>query len=589
MSIKDIISPFNGWKRALEKPDTITKPLTDREGAKVYRGFHKNDIDKCIGCGSCEDICQNGAIDLVELLEKNPDKGDSGLRPKVDYGRCCWCALCIDVCPTNSLTMSNDYTWVTDDADEYLFIPGKDEKKWNDADKGYRKNEDSWLVNPERIGMTEVEPEVRKNTFDEFALGYSEEEALVEASRCLECGLCVETCPTHMDIPEYIRTIREGDLEEGLRIMYKTNPFVEACGRICTAKCETACAIGNEGKPVAIKYLKRYIADNTFKDKERILGLSKEKSSGKTVAVIGGGPAGLTAAFYLTNYGHKVTVFEKLDKLGGMLKYGIPDYRLPADVLQREIDYILNRGVEVKYNTSIGKDIQLENLKKDYDAVFISIGAQLGTQLRTEGENSEGVYSGVDFLQKLAKGTQPDLGKRVVVVGGGNTAMDACRSSIRLGAEVTVVYRRSEKEMPANREEIVEAKEEGAILEVLSNPVKIERKDNHLFITCIRMRLGEPDKSGRRSPIPIEGSEYVIEADSLIMAVGQKVDTNLGKGPDVEKTKWNTFNVDQDSLVSNIDGIFSGGDCETGPDDAIRAIASGKKVAYSINNYLSGK
>ncbi|MCK5075272.1 MAG: FAD-dependent oxidoreductase, partial [Calditrichia bacterium] len=414
-------------------------------------------------------------------------KGDSGLRPKVDYGRCCWCSLCIDICPTESLTMSNDYTWVSNDADEYRFIPGIDEKKWDKDEKGYTRGKESWLVNSEREYMPELKPEVRKTNFDEMALGYSMEQALIEANRCLECGLCIETCPTHMDIPQYISAIRDNDLDEGLRIMYETNPMVEACGRICTARCEDVCAVGVNGKPVAIRWLKRYIADQTHERKEEILGLKEAEKSGKKVGIVGGGPAGLTAAFYLRQYGHEATIYEKHDKLGGMLKYGIPDYRLPAEALQREIDVILNRGVDVKLNKKIGKDITLTKLHEKFDAVFVGVGAQLGTEMPIEGLKTKGVYSGVEFLEKLAEGERPDVGKKVVVVGGGNTAMDACRSSVRLGAEVQVLYRRTEKEMPANREEIVEAKEEGVDIQILTSPIKISKIKDKVIIECIKM------------------------------------------------------------------------------------------------------
>ncbi|MFO7811073.1 MAG: FAD-dependent oxidoreductase, partial [Candidatus Delongbacteria bacterium] len=341
-------------------------------------------------------------------------------------------------------------------------------------------------------------------------------------------------------------------------------------------------------KPVSIRSLKRYIGDKTCNRKDEITDLEKVPDSGRKVGVIGGGPAGLTAAFYLRRLGHAVTIYEQHDKLGGMLKWGIPDYRLPADVLQREIDFILKQGVEVKYNSKIGKDISFDQLHKDHDAVFIGVGAQIGSDMPIEGMDTEGVYSGVEFLEKVAKGEKPFVGKEAVVVGGGNTAMDATRSSIRLGAEAKILYRRTEQEMPANREEIREAKEEGAQLNILATPVKIEKlSSGRLKIECLKMELGEPDMSGRRRPIPKEGSEFHIEADVVIMAIGQKVEPEFSETIGLKVTKWGTFEVHSDTLRSN-EKVFAGGDCKTGPDDAIRAVAAGKKAAYFIDEQLRG-
>ncbi len=589
MSLKDVLSPFYAWKRTLEKPFTVKKPIEEREGADRYRGFHVNDIEKCIGCGTCEEICQNEAIDMVPVDFIHAKKGDSGLRPQIDYGRCCWCALCVDVCPTGSLGMSNDYIWVTPDAEEWVFKPGVDEKEWKDDEKGYRRTDEAWLLDPKLTPMPVMEPEVRKHTFDEMAFGYEVVMATEEASRCLECGICIDACPTHMDIPEYIKAIRENRLEDGLKILYDTNPFSESCGRVCTAHCQDVCALGHNGEPIAIRWLKRYITDQTAERRNEILGIGKalpEKEG--TVGIIGGGPAGLTAAFYLRNYGYKVTVYEQHDKLGGMLRYGIPQYRLPKEILDREIQTILDTGVDVKYNVKVGKDITLKELKERHDALFISVGAQIGTQMPIEGIDTPGVLVGLEFLDQIAEGKRPDLGERVMVVGGGNTAMDVCRSSVRLGAkEVLVFYRRTEAEMPANDEEIEEAKEEGVKFEFLTAPTKISKKGDRLEIQCIRMQLGEPDATGRRRPIPIEGSEFTVEVDTCIMAIGQKVDSSMADQAEVKATRWGTFEVDPDTLQTNVKGIFAGGDCELGPDDAIHAIADGKKAAYFIDKYIS--
>jgi len=591
MSLKDVISPFYAWKRALDKPFTIKKPIEEREGADRYRGFHVNDIDKCIGCGSCEEICQNDAIDMVKVDGKKAQNGDSGLRPQIDYGRCCWCGLCVDICPTGSLGMSNEYTWVTPDADEWVFKPGVDDKKWKDDEKGYRRTDEAWLLTPEQEKMPVEDPEVRKHTFKEMAFGYTDQMAFDEATRCLECGLCVQACPTHMDIPEYIRSIRENRLEEGLKILYDTNPFPDSCGRVCTAHCQDVCALSHNGESIAIRWLKRYITDKTARDKNRILGIGRKLPSlGKKVAIIGSGPSGLTAAFYLRNYGYDVTVYKKNEKLGGMLRYGIPEYRLPDEVLDREIRSILDLGVEIVHDVEVGKDISLKKIKENVDAVFVSIGAQKGTEMPIEGIDTQGVLIGVDFLYHLAHGDQQYPGESVVVVGGGNTAMDVCRSSVRMGSKtVRVLYRRTEKEMPADHVEVEEAKEEGVEFDFLAAPTKISRQNDKLEIKCIRMQLGEPDASGRRRPVPIEGSEFTLEANTLIMAIGQKVEDEAVEDVDMQVSRRGTIEVNPINLETSVEGIFAGGDCETGPTDAIHAIAAGKEAAYFIHHYLSGK
>jgi glutamate synthase (NADPH/NADH) small chain len=588
MKLRDIISPFYAWKRALEKPFTIAKPVAERPGAPRYRGFHVNDTSTCIGCGTCEEICQNGAIDMVEVPGFEAGKGDSGLRPAIDYGRCCWCSLCVDICPTGCLGMSNEYNWISDAGDDWVFVPGVDDKRWNRDELGYRRAEAAWLLEPEAVEMPVIEPEKRKKTFEEMTLGYDQELAKQESERCIECGLCIEACPTHMDVPQYIRAIREDDLDEALRILYDTNPFSESCGRICTAHCQEACALAHKGEPIMIRWLKRYITDRTADSRDEILGIGSDiKETGKSIAIVGGGPSGLTAAYYLKNYGHAVTLYEMHDKLGGMLLWGIPEYRLPEKILQREIKTILDMGVEVKLTTSIGGDLKLSELRRKHDAVYISIGAQKGSGMPIDGMDAPGVLIGVEFLERINEGERPDLGRRVTVVGGGNTAMDVCRSAVRLGSEdVRVLYRRTEKEMPAAHEEVEEAREEGVEFDFLVAPEKIERGSEGLEITCIRMELGEPDESGRRRPVPIEGSEFTVTADTCIMAIGQYVDASAMEEAGVKVTRWQTAEVDEETLSTSVEGIFAGGDCMTGPDDAIRAIADGKKAAYAIHRYL---
>ncbi len=589
--LRDIISPFYAWKRAFEKPYTIKKPMVERDGPPLYRGFHTNDLGKCIGCGSCEEICQNAAIDMNRVEGIEPALGDSGLRPAIDYGRCCWCALCVDICPTTSLAMSNQYNWISDDGEDWVFTPGVDDGGWNEDKLGYKRDECAWLLDPAEQKMPVIDPDERKMHFDEMALGYGDSEAMDEAIRCLDCGLCVEACPTHMDVPAYIRSIRDGDLNEGLRLLYDTNPFSESCGRVCTAKCQDACALGHLGEPIMIRWLKRYITDNTLDRRNTVLGIDNHAPrTGKKIAVVGGGPSGLTAAFYLERFGHDVTVFERSEKPGGMLRTGIPDYRLPAGVLAREIDVILDSGVELRTGVDIGGEVTVSKLREEYDSVYISVGAQEGSSMPIEGIDLPRVLIGVDLLARIAAGERPSLGDKVAVIGGGNTAMDVCRSAVRLGAaKVNVLYRRTEKEMPADALEIEEAKEEGVEFEFLVSPVRITEKGGKLDVECQRMELGEPDDSGRRRPVPVEGSEFTVPVDTCVMAVGQQVEGSFATAAGVKITRWNTFDVDGDTLVTDIEGVFAGGDCETGPDDAIRAIASGKKAAWFINEYLGRK
>jgi glutamate synthase (NADPH/NADH) small chain len=302
----------------MEKPDKRAnnnkKPL-EREGAPRYRGFHKNEIDKCIGCGTCEEICQNAAIDMVPVEGVETKDGDSGLRPRIDYGRCCWCALCVDICTTNSLSMSNEFKWISSDPDSFCFVPGAEGKPWDNKEGGYSKADNYDLNNTTRVFMEELHPHERHDSFIEIVKGYSKEQAEKEADRCVQCGICIATCPAHMGIPKYIEAVREENYEEGLRILYETNPLPEICGRICTHKCESVCAMNHKGDPISIRWLKRYIADQIPRSEyKRILGTDSIEKNGMKVAIVGAGPAGLSAAHYLSLFGYQSTIYEALLK-----------------------------------------------------------------------------------------------------------------------------------------------------------------------------------------------------------------------------------------------------------------------------------
>lgn len=587
MSLKDIISPFNVWKRAAQKPWTIKDPLNDRPGADNYRGFHKNDFDKCVGCGTCEDICQNAAIDLVPVDGVETDMGDSGLRPKIDYGRCCWCALCVDVCPTSSLTMSNDYTWVTDDPEEFRFIPGADKMKWDNCEKGYKRAENFQLIDFDRIKMNELGVEERSSSFIEMVKGYSKEQAIEEAERCLECGICVARCPAHMDIPEYIKAIREDDIELAVQILYKTNPFSASCGRICTHHCEDVCSLAHNGEPIAIRWLKRYILDQVSPEEMAKVLNDVVQTNNKKVAIIGAGPGGLSAAYNLRLLGYEITIFESNEKGGGMLRYGIPEYRLPYDQLDKDIDYIASLGVKINYNSRIGDEIKFDDIYNSHDALFISPGLWNSIPVNITGEELPNVISGIDLLNKVTNNEEIDLGSKVAVIGGGNSAMDAARTAKRLGAEVEVYYRRRIEDMPADVEEIEEAQEEKVKFFPQTTPLELKKDGSRIKFIWGKNKMEHKDGK-RPKPILIKGETFETDIDTFIIAIGQNADLSFlpKEIRDNIETKWGKVVVNDDGHT-NVEKVFSGGDASNNKADAVSAIADGHKVALGIDKYLN--
>jgi NADPH-dependent glutamate synthase beta subunit-like oxidoreductase len=393
---------------------------------------------------------------------------------------------------------------------------------------------------------------------------------------------CTQTCPAHVDAARYVRLIAEGKFTEALAVVRERIPFPSGCGLICAHPCESKCTRGQLDEPIAIRILKRFAwehDDGLWKKNSKMA-----PSSGKKVAIIGAGPAGLTAGYYLAKRGHAVTVFEALPDAGGMMRYGIPEYRLPKETLRAEIKHITDVGVEIKTNTSVESPESL--LNEGYDAVFIGLGAQQATGMGVEGEDDPGVLGGVYFLRDVNMGKKVDVGKRVAVIGGGNTAMDSARTSRRLGAEVTIVYRRTRAEMPASAEEIEEALHEGIKMYFLAAPSKVARQKNELQLECIRMKLGAPDASGRRRPEPVAGSEFTMSFDTIIAAIGQRPD--IPESFNVSTTKWNTIEVDEDTLATKKEGVYAGGDVVLGPATVIEAIAAGRTAATSIDKYLGG-
>jgi heterodisulfide reductase subunit A-like polyferredoxin len=403
---------------------------------------------------------------------------------------------------------------------------------------------------------------------------------------------CKIACPTKTNVQGYVALIREGKFREALELVKKAHPFPGICGRVCTHPCEQNCKRGDVDDPLAISALKRFIADLELKyDDAPILPKPKEAKP-KKVAIVGGGPAGLTAAYNLTLEGYQTTVFEALPVLGGMMWVGIPSYRLPREVIQREIDAILSLGVDVKLSSPIGEDVKLEDLQKDYDAIFIAAGAHKPFKLEIPGEDAQGVHHGVTFMRNVNLNTPEPIGERVAVIGGGNTAMDCARSARRLGArEVYVLYRRSRNEMPVDSKEVEEAEEEGVKFHFLASPTQIlsDEKKKVSGIQCIKMELGEPDESGRRRPIPIADSEFTILVDCVIPAVSQSPDISfLPKEAQFEMTRWDRLAANSETLMTSTPGIFAGGDFVTGPSSVIQAIAAGERAAIAIDKYLSG-
>jgi len=459
-------------------------------------------------------------------------------------------------------------------------------------------------MKPKKNDMPEQEPNLRNKNFLEVTLGYTSEIAIDEAMRCLQCKNqpCVSGCPVNVDIPSFIREIVNNNIKKAYEIIKDTNSLPAICGRVCPQEnqCELLCVRGIKHEPVAIGRLERYVADYMLNKKQS--NNATTKKADKKVAIVGSGPAGLSCAGDLAMLGYDVTVFEAFHKAGGVLTYGIPEFRLPKHIVEKEVKLLIDKGVKIKTNMVIGKILEIEELLEEFEAIFIGTGAGLPRFMNIEGENFNGVYSANEFLTRInlmksymfpEVDTPIKIGNTVAVIGGGNVAMDAARSAKRLGAKkVYVIYRRSEKELPARKEEFEHAKQEGIVFEFLKSPIRIlgDDKGNAKSIECLNMKLLEKDSSGRKRPVSIKESEHIIDAETVIIAIGQTPNKLLEETTKKLKVhKWGGIIIDELTMATSIKGVYAGGDIVTGAATVILAMGAGKKAAKSMDLYLKNK
>ncbi len=456
-----------------------------------------------------------------------------------------------------------------------------------------------------RVPVREQDAKERAANFKEVCLGYNKEEAMEEASRCINCknAQCIKGCPVAINIPGFIEKVKDGDVEAAYHVISESSALPAVCGRVCPqeSQCEGKCIRGIKGEPISIGKLERFVADWARENGVKPNGAAEKK--GKKVAVIGSGPSGLTCAGDLAKMGYDVTIFEALHEAGGVLVYGIPEFRLPKEaVVAKEIENVKALGVTIETDVVVGKSVTIDELmdEEGFSAVFIGSGAGLPKFMGIPGENSNGVFSANEYLTRsnLMKAFNPDSntpimrGKKVAVVGGGNVAMDAARTALRLGAEVHIVYRRSEEELPARVEEVHHAKEEGIIFDLLTNPVEIlaDEKGWVTGMKCIKMELGEPDESGRRRPVEVPGSEFVMDLDTVIMSLGTSPNPLISSTTEgLETNKWKCIIADENNGKTTKEGVYAGGDAVTGAATVILAMGAGKAAAKGIDEYLSGK
>lgn len=532
----------------------------------------------------------------VEGLEKK--EGYKNERPAFDYGRCSFCALCVDICPSDSLNMSKEYLHLSPDADTFYFMPDSTGIHKDSRDKGYFRDSDSELLDLERYAM-ELEPVGRKNSFMEIVKGYSLERALAESARCVECGICTEICPANMNIPEYIKSVWKGDMKEAMSWLYKTNPLANVCGRICTHKCEGVCALGHRGEAIAIRWLKRFIVDNTPEGmyEEAALEFVTEPVNGK-VAVVGSGPSGLSCSYYLRTLGYEVDVYEEKALPGGVIRYGGPEYRLPEKSVLKDIGIIEKAGVNFITNTKVGRDVSLEKLRDEYDAVFLGTGFSLSRELKIPGYEHKDVAYAIpflgqtrDFLRNLAE--MPEVHEKAVVIGGGNVAFDVGRTLIRLQQAkynkdfVSMAALEHREILPCDIEELEEGEEEGIRGHFGYGPAEIVIEDGKIKGLRVQKVVSIFDDKGQFNPTYDSSDSILIEATQVFIATGQKpeyayFDEKMLSAITIEKGQ---LKVGDHGQLENYPWLFAGGDIVQGP-DIITGVANGHDSAEGIDAYL---
>ena len=576
---------------------------TPRTAPDNIRGFHVNDWEKCIGCGTCGEICPTDAITMVPRHDLPKVAGQLQQRPVIDYGRCCFCALCVDTCTTESLKMTKEYIYADSDPNSFLLMP---EEKWQDQDVelGYVKTETTDLLDLERIKMEHIAPKERINSYLEVVRGYSKEFAKQEAARCVECGVCTASCPVQMHIPMYIKAIWEDDIEGGLRQIYETNPLPGVCGRVCTHNCETACAIAVRGEAIAIRWLKRYIIDSAPDDMyEKIFNEPVSEVIDAKIAIAGSGPASLSAAYYLRGLGYHVDVFEEKSRAGGVMSYGAPQYRIPDYAVEKDINFIKKVGVNIKTNVRVGSDITFEELNQKYDAVFLGTGFFAARKLNIPGADHADVMGAMDFLpltRDFARGDlkieDMNIKKSAVVVGGGDVAFDVARNLIRLQtlkygkADVKLTSLESLDILPASDEEYHEGKEEGIQFHFGNGPQEIIIKNGKIKGLKVWKCTRVFDEEGRFNPQFDEKQETVLEGEQIFFSIGQAPDYSFL--PEDLKAKMTIergrIKADETGHVEGLDWLFVGGDIFRGP-DIITAVSDGHRAAIGIDDYLYSK